>query len=85
VSHINGLCKAQRSLIILFLDAEPRRLILIGSTVYYMCDYNRAIREDILRPEVVDLMERYAVAESVCVSFSNLAKVFLDKHVHANT
>ncbi|BAB09098.1 unnamed protein product [Arabidopsis thaliana] len=24
-----------------------------------MCDYNRAIREDILRPEVVDLMERF--------------------------
>lgn len=53
--------------------------------LYYMCDYNRATREEILRPEVVDLIERYAAAESVSVSFSNLAKAFLDKHVHANT
>lgn len=49
-----------------------------------MCDYNRATREEILKPEVVELIERYAAAESVSVSFSNLAKAFLDKHVHAN-
>lgn len=50
--------------------------------LYYMCDYNR---EEIVRAEVVDLIKRYAAAESVSVSFSNLAKAFLDKHVNANT
>ncbi|KFK34177.1 hypothetical protein AALP_AA5G110600 [Arabis alpina] len=35
--------------------------------------------------EVVDLIKRYAAAESVSISFSNLAKAFLDKHVNANT
>lgn len=53
--------------------------------LYYMCDYNRATREEIVRPEVLDLIEKYAAAETVSVSFSNLAKAFLDKHVRADT
>ncbi|WRX23334.1 hypothetical protein QQP08_015821 [Theobroma cacao] len=44
---------------------------------YYLC--NKANREEILKPEVVDVIERYAASQNV--SFSNLAKAFLDKHV----
>ena len=32
-----------------------------------------------MKPEVVDVINKYAVAESV--SFSNLAKAILDKHL----
>jgi hypothetical protein len=73
-------------LIIKSLSSPVRNTVNYAlGALYYMCDYNRATREEILRPEVVDLIERYAAAESVSVSFSNLAKAFLDKHVHANT
>lgn len=37
-----------------------------------------------MKPEVVDIMKRYAAAEGASVSFSNLAKAFLDKHVSEN-
>ena len=47
--------------------------------LYYLC--NKSNREDILKPEVVDVIERYAAAQTISVSFSNLAKAFLDKHV----
>ncbi|EOY33897.1 ARM repeat superfamily protein isoform 3 [Theobroma cacao] len=47
--------------------------------LYYLC--NKSNREEILKPEVVDVIERYAAAQTVNVSFSNLAKAFLDKHV----
>ncbi|GMN65430.1 hypothetical protein TIFTF001_034502 [Ficus carica] len=47
--------------------------------LYYLC--NKSNREEILKPEVVDLINRYAAAEAVSVSFSNLAKAFLEKHV----
>ncbi|KAJ8766778.1 hypothetical protein K2173_008332 [Erythroxylum novogranatense] len=45
--------------------------------LYYLC--NSSTKEEILKPEIVDAIERYAAAETV--SFSNLAKAFLDKHV----
>lgn len=48
--------------------------------LYYLC--NESSREDILKQEVVDVIEKYAAAESVSVSFSNLAKAFLDKYVY---
>lgn len=47
--------------------------------LFYLC--NASTKEEILRPEVIDVMERYAAADAVSVSFSNLAKAFLDKHV----
>ncbi|XP_038874550.1 armadillo repeat-containing protein 7 isoform X1 [Benincasa hispida] len=45
--------------------------------LYYLC--NALNKEEIMKPEVVDVIKRYAVAESV--SFSNLAKAILDKHL----
>lgn len=53
----------------------------LGS-LYYLC--NSSTREEILKPEVVDVIKRYAAAETVNVSFSNLAKAFLDKYVYEN-
>ncbi|GAV83858.1 hypothetical protein CFOL_v3_27303 [Cephalotus follicularis] len=50
--------------------------------LYYLC--NSSNMEEILKPEVIDVIERYAAAEAVSVSFSNLAKAFLDKHVPGN-
>ncbi|XP_039039617.1 armadillo repeat-containing protein 7-like [Hibiscus syriacus] len=46
--------------------------------LYYLC--NKSNREEILKPEVIDVIERYVAAQTVNVSFSNLAKAFLDKH-----
>ncbi|CAN8272735.1 unnamed protein product [Cochlearia groenlandica] len=70
-------------LIIKCLSSPVRNTVNYAmGALYYMCDYNRAAREEILRGEVLDLIERYAAAETVSVSFSNLAKSFLDKHVH---
>ncbi|KAL2527953.1 armadillo repeat-containing protein 7-like [Forsythia ovata] len=46
--------------------------------LYYLC--NELNKEDILKPEVVDVIKRYA-ASAISVSFSNLAHAFLDKHV----
>ncbi|KAK1417036.1 hypothetical protein QVD17_26158 [Tagetes erecta] len=50
--------------------------------LYYLC--NASTKEAILRPEVVDIIKRYAAAGAVSVSFSNLAQAFLDKHVPEN-
>ncbi|PPS14147.1 hypothetical protein GOBAR_AA06441 [Gossypium barbadense] len=49
--------------------------------LYYLC--NKSNREEILKPEVIDVIERYAAAQTVNASFSNLAKAFLDKHLTA--
>ncbi|KAI5603155.1 hypothetical protein POPTR_001G225300v4 [Populus trichocarpa] len=53
----------------------------LGS-LYYLC--NSSTKEEILKPEVLDVIKRYAACETVNVSFSNLAKAFLDKHVYEN-
>ncbi|KAK3023540.1 hypothetical protein RJ639_044894 [Escallonia herrerae] len=37
--------------------------------------------EEILKPEVVEVVKRYAAAGAVSASFSNLAQAFIDKHV----
>ncbi|GKA61077.1 hypothetical protein Tco_0760484 [Tanacetum coccineum] len=50
--------------------------------LYYLC--NASTKEEILRPEVVDIIKRYAAAGAVSVGFSNLAQAFLDKHVPEN-
>ncbi|XP_048321918.1 uncharacterized protein LOC107435602 [Ziziphus jujuba] len=50
----------------------------LGS-LYYLC--NTSNKEEILKPEVVDVIKKYAAAEAASVSFSNLAMAFLDKHV----
>lgn len=46
--------------------------------LYYLCDESN--KEEILKPEVVDVIKRYASAGAVSVSFSNLAQAFLYKH-----
>ncbi|KAJ4961219.1 hypothetical protein NE237_021129 [Protea cynaroides] len=50
----------------------------LGS-LYYLCDASN--KEEILKPEVVETIKRYAAAGADSVSFRNLAKAFLDKHV----
>ncbi|CDP01689.1 unnamed protein product [Coffea canephora] len=47
--------------------------------LYYLCSASN--KEEILKPEVVDIIKRYASAGAVSVSFSNIAQAFLDKHV----
>ena len=47
--------------------------------LYYLC--NASNKEEILKAEVVDVIKRYAAAEVVSVSFSNLAKAFLDNSI----
>ncbi|XP_047341735.1 armadillo repeat-containing protein 7 [Impatiens glandulifera] len=47
--------------------------------LYFLC--NESNKGEILKPEVVDVIQRYAAAGEVSVSFSNLAQAFLDKHV----
>ena len=47
--------------------------------LYYLCSASN--KEEILKPEVVDIIKRYASAGAVSVSFSNMAQAFLDKHV----
>ncbi|XP_008244519.1 PREDICTED: armadillo repeat-containing protein 7 [Prunus mume] len=67
-------------LVIQCLSSPVRNTVnyAIGS-LYYLC--NASNKGEIMKPEVVDVMKRYAAAKEVSVSFSNLAKAFLDKHV----
>ncbi|XP_062116822.1 uncharacterized protein LOC133830767 isoform X5 [Humulus lupulus] len=80
----------QLNVLELFLDCitEPNeKLVEFGiggvnsalGALYYLC--NKSNRDEIIKPEVVDLINRYAAAEATSVSFSNLARAFLDKHV----
>ncbi|EHA8587398.1 armadillo repeat-containing protein 7 [Cocos nucifera] len=48
--------------------------------LYYLC--NPLTKKEILKPEVVEVIRKYAAAEGVNVTFSNLADAFLDKHVN---
>ncbi|XP_020093305.1 armadillo repeat-containing protein 7-like isoform X3 [Ananas comosus] len=67
-------------LIIQCLSSPVRNTVYYAlGALYYLC--NPSSRRDILKPEVISLISQYAAAEAVNVSFSNLAKAFLDKHV----
>ncbi|KAE8653147.1 hypothetical protein Csa_019933 [Cucumis sativus] len=65
--------------------SSPVNLVCVAScqvnyalgAIYYLC--NTSNKEEIMKPEVVDVINKYAVAESV--SFSNLSKAILDKHL----
>ncbi|KAJ0964358.1 hypothetical protein J5N97_029480 [Dioscorea zingiberensis] len=46
--------------------------------LYYLC--NGSFKKEILKPEVVELIEKYAAADT-SVSFRNLANAFLNEHV----
>ncbi|KAF7831146.1 armadillo repeat-containing protein 7 isoform X1 [Senna tora] len=70
-------------LIIQCLSSPVRNTVNYAlGALYYLC--NESNKEEVLKPEVVDVIKRYAAAETVCVSFSNLAKAFLDKHLSGN-
>ncbi|KAL8133847.1 uncharacterized protein LOC141693903 isoform X1 [Apium graveolens] len=76
ITHYNGI-----PLIIECLSSPVRNTVNYAITaLYYIC--NESNREEILKPEVVEIIKRYSAAGSVSVSFSNLAQAFLDKHVH---
>lgn len=47
--------------------------------LYYLC--SPANEEEILKPEVVEVIKKYAAAGAVSVSFSNLANAFLEKYL----
>ncbi|KAK6157950.1 hypothetical protein DH2020_005264 [Rehmannia glutinosa] len=49
----------------------------LGS-LYYLC--NATTEDEILKPEVVDAIKRFAAAGAVNVCFSNLAQSLLDRH-----
>ncbi|KAF5180404.1 Armadillo repeat-containing protein, partial [Thalictrum thalictroides] len=51
--------------------------------LYYLC--NPTNEEEILKPEVIEVIKRYAAAGAGSVSFSNLAKAFLEKHLPDQT
>ncbi|KAF6165602.1 hypothetical protein GIB67_021872 [Kingdonia uniflora] len=71
-------------LIIQCLSSPVRNTVNYAlGALYYLC--NRRNREEILRPEVVEVIEKYAAVGTVNISFSNLANVFLDKHVRNQT
>ncbi|KAL2227805.1 armadillo repeat-containing protein 7 [Sesamum indicum] len=67
-------------LIVQCLSSPVRNTVsyALGS-LYYLC--NATTRDEILRPEIVDAIKRFASAGAVNVGFSNLAQAFLDKHV----
>ncbi|RDX69062.1 Armadillo repeat-containing protein 7 [Mucuna pruriens] len=70
-------------LIIQCLSSPVRNTVNYAlGALYYVC--NESNREEILKPEVIDVIRRYAAAEEVNVNFSNLAKVFLNKHLSGN-
>ncbi|KAK2965401.1 hypothetical protein RJ640_001478, partial [Escallonia rubra] len=67
-------------LIIQCLSSPVRNTVNYAlGALYYLC--NASNKEEILKPEVVDVIKRYAAAGAVSASFSNLAQAFIDKHV----
>ncbi|XP_059642194.1 uncharacterized protein LOC132284140 [Cornus florida] len=75
VSQCDGI-----PLIIQCLSSPVRNTVNYAlGALYYLC--NASNKEEILKPEVVDVIERYAAAGAVSLNFSNLAQAFLDKHV----
>ncbi|CAH9111859.1 unnamed protein product [Cuscuta epithymum] len=67
-------------LVIQCLSSPVRNTVCYGlGALYYLC--NESNRKEILKPEVVDVIKRYAAAGEVSASFSHLAQAFLDKFV----
>ncbi|KAG8660228.1 armadillo repeat-containing protein 7 isoform X1 [Manihot esculenta] len=79
----NGAIVAQCGgipLVIQCLSSPVRNTVNYAiAALYYLC--NSSNKEEILKPEVIDCIKRFAAAEAVSINFSNLAKAFLDKHV----
>ncbi|KAK6117481.1 hypothetical protein DH2020_048779 [Rehmannia glutinosa] len=66
-------------LVIQCLSSPVRNTVnyALGS-LYYLC--NATTEDEILKPEVVDAIKRFAAAGAVNVCFSNLAQSLLDRH-----
>ncbi|KAI6670662.1 hypothetical protein NL676_005547 [Syzygium grande] len=65
------------------LSSPVRNTVMYAlGSLYYLC--NASNKEEILKPEVIDLIKRYAAAGDVSINFSNLANAFLEKHVSGN-
>ncbi|KAK3409527.1 hypothetical protein EUGRSUZ_J01642 [Eucalyptus grandis] len=70
-------------LVIQCLSSPVRNTVMYAlGSLYYLC--NASNKEEILKPEVIDLIKKYAAAGDVNINFSNLANAFLDKHVSGN-
>ncbi|KAK8957751.1 hypothetical protein KSP39_PZI000463 [Platanthera zijinensis] len=68
-------------LVIQCLSSPVRNTVKYAlGALYYLC--NSQTKEDILKPEVVEVIRKYAAAEAVHTGFSNLARAFLVKHVN---
>lgn len=68
-------------LVIQCLTSPVRNTVTYAlGALYYLC--NGSTKEEILKPEVVETIKRYASAGAVNVTFSNLAQAFLDEHLH---
>lgn len=68
-------------LIIQCLSSPVRNTVNYAlGALYYLC--NSSTKKEILKPEVVEVIRKYAAAGAVNVSFSNLANAFLDMHVN---
>ncbi|KAH7692852.1 Armadillo-like helical-containing protein [Dioscorea alata] len=66
-------------LVIQCLSSPARNTVNYAlGALYYLC--NGSFKEEILKPEVVELIEKYAATDT-SVSFRNLANAFLDAHV----
>lgn len=67
-------------LIIQCLSSPVRNTVSYAlGALYYLC--NSATKEEILKPEVIEVIQKFAAADTVNITFSNLANAFLDKHV----
>jgi hypothetical protein len=70
-------------LIIKCLSSPVENTVLSAiATLYYLC--NPATKKDILKPEVVECMKKYASVRNVNIRFSNLAQAFLATHVRTS-
>jgi hypothetical protein len=68
------------SLMISCLSSPVQNTVLSAiAALYYLCI--PSTKAEILTPEVIEVMRKYEAARSINARFSNLAKVFLDKHV----
>ncbi|KAL5708144.1 hypothetical protein ACHQM5_018971 [Ranunculus cassubicifolius] len=71
-------------LIIQCLSSPVRNTVNYAlGALYYLCNPKNG--EEVLKPEVVDVIKRYAAAGAVSVSFCNLATAFLEKHLPHHT
>ncbi|XP_042393683.1 armadillo repeat-containing protein 7-like isoform X1 [Zingiber officinale] len=92
---IGGICNSSvdpaNAALIIQCDGVPLVIQCLSSPVrntvsyalgalYYLCDHSS--KKEILKPEVLEIIRRYAAAGSINLTLSNLANAFLQKHVN---